>query len=100
MGMRARPSLRLDQACIMIDANAHVRIFEGLGWMRQKIGQVQSGRIRAALDDTENEITVLRHTRALPTVQLLQIAGQPAEADVVALVQTHQGNEAAWLGAP
>src|SRR5437868_12628201 len=85
---------------VMVDAYAHVRVLERPARVGQQVGEIDVARVGRALGHGENEFTVAAHRGGMAARERRQPSGQPAEADEVALVESHERDEAARPGAP
>src|SRR5687767_9960885 len=94
------PGLALRQARIVVHAHAHVGPLQDAAALVDEIGELQDRGVRAALLHGEKEVTVALHGGAVPSLEPGRVARQPAEPNVVALVETHERGEAARPGAP
>jgi len=93
----------LGQLAVKINAQAQIRISDGrhlpvTAWRVEKIGQTQRQCVsRALLDSAVQWQIICRPCRDYRAVQSIQPRNQHPEAQVVALVDTHQTREAARL---
>src|SRR5688572_12606908 len=96
----AFPGLALGEPGIVIHAYAHVGPLDAAAGFVDEVRELQDRRVGSAFAHAENKITVPGHRGTVTALELRGIAREPAEADVVALVETHERSEAARPGAP
>src|ERR1700741_757807 len=86
--------------CVVVDAHAHVRVPAGSLRLGQQIGEVEGAGVGRAFGHGENEVTIPTDRGDVQPVEYQEVSGEPAETYEVALIQSHERDEAARAGAP
>ena len=85
---------------VIVDAQPHVGILEGASGPGEQIGQIHGAGVRGAFGDAEKKVTIARHRGTVPAGERREVLHEPPQADEVALVQSHESDEAPRPRAP